>query len=267
MESTKRMKRTTSARVLIECNMLRRSQLVLASCSNRAAFTNRVATIRLLLKFQVTLVLRGPTRVLSEIATRSGAPVPRPARQPVLLVERKNHVNGGVHFDRLAIEQGRLIAPLPDGIQRGLLQQWMAADNFDLLNRAVLAVDGEPSTRAGDAGLARQRRINRLNTVDDARGLDLASDAERTSQLRLRRGRRTAHASDDSTEYTAHGATGNAAGHTAGHTSTHVRLGVFLDNLDVLGDNLRRHKLACIHQAALRLHLYPLTPTWTCRPR
>src|SRR5260370_4396279 len=111
MESTKRMKTTTSARVLIECNMLRRSQLVLASCSNRAAFTNRVATIRLLLKFQVTLVLRGPTRVFPEIATRSGAPGPRPARQAVLLVERKDHLNNGVHFDRRAIEQGRMIGP------------------------------------------------------------------------------------------------------------------------------------------------------------
>src|SRR5258707_13324382 len=67
MESTKRMKTTTSARVLIECNMLRRSQLVLASCSIRTAFTNRVATIRLLLKFQVTLVLRGPTRVFLKL--------------------------------------------------------------------------------------------------------------------------------------------------------------------------------------------------------
>src|SRR5258708_34979621 len=195
MESTKRMKTTTSARVLIECNMLRRSQLVLASCSNRAAFTNRWATMRLLLKFQGTLVLGGPARVLSEIATGSGAPVQRPARQPVLLVERKNHVNGGVHFDRLAIEQGRLIAPLPDGIQRGLLQQWMAADNFELLNRAVLADDGVQTHRAGDAGLARQRRINRLNTVDAARGLDLASAAERASQRRHRRGRSTAPAS------------------------------------------------------------------------
>src|SRR5260370_11133463 len=168
--------------------MLRRSQLVMASCSNRGVFTNRVATIRLLLKFQVTLVVGGPTRVFPEIATRGGAPVPRPARQPVLLVERKNHVNSGVHFDRLAIEQGRLIAPLTHGIQRGLLQQRMAAHNFELLNRAFLADDGVQTHRAGDAGLARQRRINRLNTVDDARGLALAADAERTRQLLLRRG-------------------------------------------------------------------------------
>src|SRR5713226_3784086 len=259
MESTKRMKTTTSARVLIECNMLRRSQLVLASCSNRAAFTNRVATIRLLLKFQVTLVLRGPTRVFPEIATRGGAPVPRPARQPVLLVERKNHVDGGVHFYRLAIEQGRLIAPLTHSIQRGLLQQRVAAHNFELLNRALLADDGVQTHRAGDAGLARQRRINRLNTVDDARSLDLAADAERTGQLRLRRGQRTAHASDDATEHTAHGAAGDAARDTTLHAGIHVGLGVFLNNLDVLGDDLRRHKFARIHQVGLRLDVYHLT--------
>src|SRR5258708_13129636 len=148
------MMTTTSAGLPIVLSMSSKSKLVAApaSCS-RTAKVKRVATIRLLLKFQVTLHLRGSTRVFAEIATRSGAPVPRPARQPVLLVKRKNHVNGGVDFDRIAIEKSRLIAPLPDSIQRGLLQQGMAVQNFELLNRAVLADDRAPTHSAHHAPL------------------------------------------------------------------------------------------------------------------
>src|SRR5712664_1427397 len=155
------MMTTTSAGLPIVLSMSSKSKLVAApaSCS-RTAKVKRVATIRLLLKFQVTLHLRGSTRVFAEIATRSGAPVPRPARQPALLVERKNHVNGGVHFDGIAIEKSRLIAPL-----------------------------------AGQWG------IHRLNTVDDACCLDVAANAERTSQLGLRWGRRSAHATDDAAKH------------------------------------------------------------------
>src|SRR5229473_2162923 len=139
MERTKRMMTTTSAGLPMVLSMSSKSKLVgaAASCS-RTAKVNRVATIRLLLKFQVTLDLRGSTRVFAEIATRSGAPVPRPARQPVLLVKRKNHVNGGVDFDRIAIEKSRLIPPLPDSIQRGLLQQGMAVQNVELNGHPLL---------------------------------------------------------------------------------------------------------------------------------
>src|SRR5216684_6153278 len=52
MERMKRMTTTANANLLIEPNMLRRSQ-VLAACSRRAENTYKVATIRLLLKFQV----------------------------------------------------------------------------------------------------------------------------------------------------------------------------------------------------------------------
>src|SRR5258706_4340862 len=183
------MMTTTSAGLPIVLSMSSKSKLVAAPAScRRTAKVKRVATIRLLLKFQVTLHLRGSTRVFAEIATRSGAPVPRPARQPVLLVKRKNHVNGGVDFDRIAIEKSRLIAPLPDSIQRGLLQQAMAAQNFELLNRAVLADDRVQTHGARDARLASQRRINRLNAVDDTRCLNVAAYAKPASQLLLRRG-------------------------------------------------------------------------------
>src|SRR5712691_990411 len=254
MERTKRMTTTANANLLIWPNILRRSQ-VLACCNSRAENTYKVATIRLLLKFQVTPARPGSTRVLAEIATRSGAPVPRPARQPALLVERKNHVNGRVHFHGIAIEKSRLIAPLTDGVQRGLLQQGMAVHDFELLNRAVLADDGVQTDGAGDARLARQRRINRLNTVDDSRCLDVAADADRTGRSRPRWGRRSAHASDNSTEHATHGATGNAARNSAAHASGHVGLGVFLNNFDFLGNDLRGHQLARIHQMGLRLDM------------
>src|SRR2546427_6612199 len=200
MERTKRITTTANASLLIWPSMLRRSQ-VLACCNSRAENTYKVATIRLLLKFQVAPRRgRGATRVFAEFCYRSDAPVPRPARQPVLLVERKNHVNGRVDINRLAVEQSRLIAPLTHGIQRRLLQQRMAAHDFELLNRAILADDGVKTHGAGDAGLARQRRINRLDAIHDSCGYNIAADAERTGLPRLRWGRRTAHATDDATE-------------------------------------------------------------------
>src|SRR5260370_22557472 len=189
MERMKRMMTTTSAGLPIVLSMSSKSKLVgaAASCS-RTAKVNIVATIRLLLKFQVTLDLRGSTRVFAETATRNGAPVPRPARHTVLLVERKNHVNGGVHFDGITIEKSQLIAPLPDSIQRGLLQQGTAVQKFEWLNRAVLTDDRVQSHGARDARLTSERRINRLNTGDDTRCLDVAAYTQRASQLRLRRG-------------------------------------------------------------------------------
>src|SRR6266571_157604 len=253
MERTKRMTTTANASLLIWPSMLRRSQ-VLACCNSRAENTYKVATIRLLLKFQVAPRRgRGATRVFAEFCYRSDAPVPRPARQPVLLVERKNHVNGGVNFHWIAIEKSRLIAPLPNSVQRGLLKQWMAVQNFELLNRAVLTDDGVQTHGARDARLTSERRIHRLNAVDDAGCLDVAANAKRTSQLRLRWGRRTAHATDDATEHAAHGAAGNAARNASAHASGHVGLGVFLDDLDIFRDDLRRHQLAGIHQVGLRL--------------
>src|ERR1700674_1855873 len=66
MERMNRMKTTAFAKALIVPHMLRRSH-ELGCCSNRAAFTYKVATIRLLLKFQVTLVLRGQQECLLKL--------------------------------------------------------------------------------------------------------------------------------------------------------------------------------------------------------
>src|SRR5580693_2886087 len=135
----------------------------------------------------------------------------------------------------------------------------MAVQDFQLLNRTVLADDGVQAHGAGDAGLARERRIDRLNAVDNASGLDVTTDAEWTTLMRFRRGWRTAHATDNAAKHTAHGTTGNATWDTAGHTDRgHVRLGVFLNNFYFPGDDLRRHKFAGVHQVGLRLDVNDL---------
>src|SRR6267143_4237969 len=61
MERMKRMTTTANASLLIWPNMLRRSQ-VLACCNSRAENAYKVATIRLLLKFQVTPSQAGDQR-------------------------------------------------------------------------------------------------------------------------------------------------------------------------------------------------------------
>src|SRR6516225_5577695 len=96
-----------------------------APCRSRAEKRFRVATICLLLKFQATFErwLEGPRECLLKFTSRAGTHAPRPARQTVLLVKRKDHVDRGVDFDRLAIEKSRLIAPLANGVQRRLLQE------------------------------------------------------------------------------------------------------------------------------------------------
>src|SRR6266699_463192 len=255
MDRTKRMKTTTSASVPMFLSMSRKSKLGAVSCS-RTAKVNKVATIRLLLKFQVTHRRgRRATRVFAEYCYLERRTCPTTGAPPALLVERENHVNGRVHVHRLAIQERRLIAPLAHSIKRSLLQQWMAGHHFQRLNRAVLANDGVQAHGAGDARLARERRIDRLNAVENACSLDVATNAERTSLVRLRRRRRCTHATDHTAKHTTHGATGNAARDSTGHAGSHIGLGVFLNNLYFFRYDLRLHEFAGIHQMSLRLHM------------
>src|SRR5262245_52070041 len=71
-----------------------------------------------------------------------------------LLVQRENHVNCRIDFDRLAVESGRLISPLAHRIKRGLDQERMPRHYLELLNRAVLRNDRVQAHGAGDARLA-----------------------------------------------------------------------------------------------------------------
>src|SRR4029077_19564949 len=100
--------------------------------------------------------------------------------------------------------------------------QGMAAHDFELLNSAVLTDDRVQTHGAGDARLTCQRWINRLDTVNDARCLNVAAYAKRASQLRFRWRRRPAHTTDNATEHTAHGAAGDTARNAAAHANGHV---------------------------------------------
>jgi hypothetical protein len=55
-----------------------------------------------------------------------------------LLVERENYVDGGIHFNRFAIEQRWLIAPLTNGVLRSIHQRRMTRYHRDLSYRSVL---------------------------------------------------------------------------------------------------------------------------------
>src|SRR5919109_4649529 len=209
-----------------------------APCRSRAEKRLRVATISLLLKFSSDppAVAEGSARVFAESTARAGAHAPRLARQTVLLVQRKDHVDRRVHFDRLAVEKSRLIAPLANGVKRRLLQERVSGHHFQLLNRPILADDGMQADGARNASLARERRINGLNAIDDACGLHVAADADRTRWFWLRR-RRGANASNHAAQHAAHRTTGNAARNAAhGANDAGIGLGFFLNNLDILRD-------------------------------
>src|SRR5438132_1730181 len=211
MDRTKRMKTTTSASVPMFLSMSRKSKLGAPASCSRTAKVNKVATIRLLLKFQVTLRRgRRATRVFAEYCYLERRTCPTTGAPPALLVERENHVNGRVHVHRLAIQERRLIAPLAHSVKRRLLQQRMAGHHFQRRNCAVLANDGVQAHGARNACLARERRIDRLNAVDDARSLDVATNAERTSLVRPRRRRRCDQYTDVTNMQTTHDVTVNA---------------------------------------------------------
>src|SRR5215469_6761538 len=147
------MTTTVRASVPMLWIMPRRSQF--PPCKSRAEKRFKVATIRLLLKYPVAFPKEEePASVFAEFTARNGAPAPRPAHQPVLLVQRENHVDSRVHFHRFAVQKRRPITPLPNRIQRRLLQKRMAAQDFELLNRAVFADDGVQADGSGNAGLA-----------------------------------------------------------------------------------------------------------------
>jgi hypothetical protein len=54
-------------------------------------------------------------------------------------VQGKNHVDGGIHFDRFAIEQRWLIAPLTNSSMSSIKKEWMTGQHFDFSNRPSLS--------------------------------------------------------------------------------------------------------------------------------
>src|SRR5208282_4012449 len=154
--------------------------------------------------------LPGPTREFAKLCRPDQRTCPTTGTPDRLLVQRENHVDRGVDFDRLAIEQRRPIAPLPHRIERGLYQQWMPGEDFELLHRAILADNRVQAHGPGDARLPSQWRIHGLDSVDDHGSLYLAALLDARLR-RLRRWRSSTHATNDAANHAAHRATGHAS--------------------------------------------------------
>lgn len=67
--------------------------------------------------------------------------------------------NAGDHFNRHAVENGGLVAPLPDGFHSAPDQQGMTLVYPQILHQTLLADDRFQNHRSLDAGLQRRRRV------------------------------------------------------------------------------------------------------------
>ena len=64
----------------------------------------------------------------------------------------------------------------------------MTRNHLQLLHSTILTDDGVKLDGAAVAGLARQRRLNRLNAIDEVSGLNVAADGDALGgDLRRRR--------------------------------------------------------------------------------
>src|SRR5580700_10164064 len=176
------------------------------------------------LEVLVTPAGPGPTREMLATVLRGALRRPHDWRRAPycrLLIQRENHVDRCIDFDRFTVEQRRLVLPLLHGVHRCANQQRMARENFEGFDRATLGNDGVEANRAGDAGLACQRRIDRLNFVDEQRGLNAAALTDARCG-RLRWWWRSAHAANHAADDAAHRTAGDAARDTTGHAGVHI---------------------------------------------
>src|SRR5450755_3475314 len=132
----------------------------------------------------------------------------------------------------------------------------MPGQHFQLFDRAILSNNGVQSNSSGNSRLARQWRILRLHLVHQFRGGNVAALAN-TGLRRLGRRRRSAYSADHAADDAAHLPASDTTNDTTLHAHAHVR-SVFLNNLDVLRDDLRRDQFPGIHQMYLRLHVHNL---------
>src|SRR5712692_1628635 len=167
----------------MERHMLIMSQPTACPWNSQRLITDKLASIRF-----------APFRSLAKSQAGQGAGPLLPDHErtrreaAALLSESENHINRGDHLDRLAVQQGRVVAPLAHGLQSRLLQQRMAGEHLQLHDRAVLGDYRLQPHGAGNARLLGQRRIHGLNLVDQLGGLHLAADADALGRF-LWRGR------------------------------------------------------------------------------
>src|ERR1019366_4797602 len=98
----------------------------------------------------------------TRIQVKSKAPCQRRDMEPECLssTERKDHVNRGLHFYRLVVEQVGSVAPGLHSIHGGLLQHGRSTDDVESFNLSPLGDGGLKHHRAGDAGSLGDRRID-----------------------------------------------------------------------------------------------------------
>src|SRR5207244_1345613 len=133
----------------------------------------------------------------------------RPASpERVYLVQLE--VDGEVEddVDGLAVERAGLESPLPDRVSCRLVEtESERLEHGHVGDLAVFVDDALDDDDAGDARLAGDFRIGRLDTADDHRRFDVAADAHRRFDFRRRRSGIGHDAADDSTDDTADDAT------------------------------------------------------------
>lgn len=87
----------------------------------------------------------------------------------ILFAWHKAHGDGRLHCDRLPIQQCGLVAPLAHGFERRLHEERMPGDNLQFAHAPVLVDDRVQDDVALDSSLPRQRRIGRLESIDELR--------------------------------------------------------------------------------------------------
>src|SRR5712692_6862650 len=246
-----KIKRTTTALagIPIERHMLMTSQPTVWPCRNQRPNNDSLASIRFapFRSFENCLAGIRCTAHPRQIQN-PGAPKHPGGVAAALGTQRKDHVNRGHDFDRLAVQQSRLIAPLLHGIERSLHEQRVAGQHLQLLDRAVFGDHRLQPHSACDAGLPGERRIKRVGTADQFGQLHLAADAD---ALRAFLGRwRPRNTADDAADH----ASGLPARHAARHAANDgARADIgghfgFLDNVDFLRNHARGHQLTSLDQ-------------------
>src|SRR6266516_1562472 len=121
--------------------------------------------------------MAAPSLMLRAVALALRVGLAFAAAHALLLGERKVHGNGGNNCHRFAVQQGRLVFPLLHRIDRCLDQQWVASDNFQIVDRSFFADFSFENNDALNTGLLRERRINRLNLREQICGLNVSTNA------------------------------------------------------------------------------------------
>src|SRR5689334_23382061 len=113
-----------------------------------------------------------------------------------LTAQREIHFNRGDHIHRLAVKKGWDIAPLTNGIERGLHQHRVSGDEAQVFQLSGLTDSRFQADHALNSQLARQRRIDGLCAIQDLARINRA-DSDSLGWVRFfgsEHGRRTSRA-------------------------------------------------------------------------